>query len=107
MKLERILTYYQECYKKEFRESVPLNIYSKQVFTRLFLQNIKVLFREEENHVLDQDVAAEVYKHIELHKKTRMLRAYGFFIAGKFTLLGKIDLRTMPKKVATPLKTHA
>ncbi len=89
MHIEKVISYYQNCYKQEFRDNDVLSFFGSAVDKRLFFQNINNLFREEENTLLDFDLGEELYRYLEIHKKNKILITNSFFITGKLNFLGK------------------
>ncbi|CAM1351628.1 AAA domain-containing protein [Tenacibaculum halocynthiae] len=89
MHIEKVISYYQNCYKQEFRENDVLSFFGSAVDKRLFFQNINHLFREEESTLLDFDLGEELYRYLEIHKKNKTLITNSFFITGKLNFLGK------------------
>lgn len=89
MYIEKVISYYQNCYKHEFKDQDFLNLFSKSVDKRIFLKHADELFQEDDEAFLNFDFAEEVYKYIEIHKKTKSLIACSFFITGSITFLGK------------------
>lgn len=89
MQIEKIISYYQDCYKQEFRDNNILNYLGVKVDERFYIENITKLYQKEDPVRLDQNLGEELYKYIEIHKKEKTLIASSFFITGKLTFLGK------------------
>lgn len=89
MHIEKVISYYQNCYKHEFKDQDFLNFFGTKIDKRIFLKNENELFKEEDAAFLNLDFGEELYKYIEIHKKTKSLLACSFFITGSITFLGK------------------
>ncbi|WP_435260780.1 AAA domain-containing protein [Tenacibaculum sp. nBUS_03] len=89
MHIEKVISYYQNCYKQEFRDNDVLSFFGATVDKRFFFQNKNYLFREEENTLLDFDLGEDLYRYLEIHKKNKTLITNSFFITGKLNFLGK------------------
>ncbi|TCI93080.1 AAA domain-containing protein [Tenacibaculum sp. M341] len=87
--IEKVISYYQNCYKHEFKDQDFLNFFGTNIDKRIFLKNENELFKEEDTTFLNLDFGEELYKYIEIHKKTKSLLACSFFITGSITFLGK------------------
>ncbi len=102
MKIEKILSYYQECYRQEFRDSNILNYLGAKVDERFYFENISKLYQEQDTAIIDQNLGEELYKYMELHKKEKTLVASSFFITGKLDFLGKKQTICAPI-ISTPV----
>ena len=89
MHIEKVLSYYQDCYKQEFRDNDILNFLGTKVHKRFFLSSIDQLYREEDSVFMKTDFGEELYKYLEIHRKEKTFVACSFFITGKLTFLGK------------------
>ena len=102
MQIEKIISYYQDCYKQEFRDNNILNYLGVKVDERFYIENITKLYQKEDPIRLDQNLGEELYKYIEIHKKEKTLIASSFFITGKLTFLGKRQTICAPL-ITTPV----
>ncbi len=89
MHIEKVLSYYQDCYKQEFRDNDVLNFMGTKVHKRFFLNTIDSLYREEDTTFMKIDFGEELYKYLEIHRKEKTFIACSFFVTGKLTFLGK------------------
>ena len=89
MHIEKVLSYYQDCYKQEFRDNDVLNFLGTKVHKRFFLNTIDQLYREEDTVFMKTNFGEELYKYLEIHRKEKTFVACSFFITGKLTFLGK------------------
>lgn len=89
MHIEKVISYYQDCYKREFKDQDFLNFFSKNIDKRIFLKSENKLFIEEDATFLSLDFGEELFKYLEIHKKTKNLLSCSFFITGSITFLGK------------------
>ncbi|MHA7058702.1 DEAD/DEAH box helicase [Aquimarina sp. M1] len=89
MHIEKVLSYYQDCYKQEFRDNDVLNFFGTKVHKRFFLNTTDQLYREEDTTFMKTDFGEELYKYLEIHRKEKTFIACSFFITGKLTFLGK------------------
>lgn len=97
MHIEKVLSYYQDCYRKEFKDNDVLNFFGTKVDKRFFLKDINSLYREEDTTFMQIDFGEELYKYLEIHRKEKTFVACSFFITGKLTFLGK------KRKICAPL----
>ncbi|GAA3510501.1 DEAD/DEAH box helicase [Aquimarina addita] len=102
MRIENIISYYQDCYKQEFRDSSILNYLGTKVDERFYFENVKKLYQEKDTIRIDQGLGDELYKYMEIHKKEKVLVASGFFITGKMSFLGKKQTICAPL-ISTPV----
>ncbi len=89
MHIEKVLSYYQDCYKQEFRDNDILNFLGNKVDKRFFLKEIDGLYRETDTPLMTTDFGDELYKYLEIHKKEKTFIACSFFVTGKLTFLGR------------------
>ncbi|MEW7280052.1 AAA domain-containing protein [Aquimarina sp. 2201CG1-2-11] len=89
MHIEKVLSYYQDCYKQEFRDNDVLNFFGTKVHKRFFLNSTDSLYREEDTTFMKIDFGEELYKYLEIHRKEKTFIACSFFVTGKLTFLGK------------------
>ncbi len=89
MHIEKTISYYQDCYKQEFRDSDVLNFLGSKVDKRFFLNNLDQLYGEKDAILLDSNFGEELFKYLEIHKKEKTLIAGSFFLTGKLSFLGK------------------
>ncbi|WP_299260073.1 AAA domain-containing protein [uncultured Aquimarina sp.] len=89
MHIEKVLSYYQDCYKQEFRDNDVLNFLGTKVHKRFFLNDFSSLYREEDTTFMKTDFGEELYKYLEIHRKEKTFIACSFFVTGKLTFLGK------------------
>ncbi|AXT52697.1 hypothetical protein D1818_18395 [Aquimarina sp. BL5] len=89
MHIEKVLSYYQDCYKQEFRDNDVLNFLGTKVDKRFFLNTVDQLYREEDTIFMKTDFGEELYKYLEIHRKEKTFITCSFFITGKLTFLGK------------------
>jgi len=71
MHIEKVLSYYQDCYKQEFRDNDVLNFLGTKVHKRFFLNTIDSLYREEDTTFMKIDFGEELYKYLEIHRKEK------------------------------------
>ncbi len=89
MYIEKVVSYYQDCYKQEFRDNDVLNFLGSKVDKRFFLNHTNSLYREEDTTFMKVDFGEELYKYLDIHRKEKTCIACSFFITGKLTFLGK------------------
>lgn len=89
MHIEKVLSYYQDCYKQEFRDNDVLNFLGTKVDKRFFLKNSTSLYREEDPTFMKIDFGEDLYKYLEIYRKEKTFVACSFFITGKLTFLGR------------------
>ncbi|WP_299898553.1 AAA domain-containing protein [uncultured Aquimarina sp.] len=89
MHIEKVLSYYQDCYKQEFRDNDVLNFLGTKVDKRFFLKNSTGLYREEDPTFMKIDFGEDLYKYLEIYRKEKTFVACSFFITGKLTFLGR------------------
>lgn len=102
MRIENIISYYQDCYKQEFRDSSILNYLGAKVDERFYFENVTKLYQQEDDIRIDQGLGDELYKYMEIHKKEKLLVASGFFVTGKMSFLGKKQTICAPL-ISTPV----
>jgi len=88
MSIEKIISYYQDCYKQEFKDSSILNYLGTKVSKKVYFDNLVKVYQEGEI-IFDQKIREELYKYIALHKKQKTLIASSFFVTGKMSFLGR------------------
>ncbi|CAL2088827.1 AAA domain-containing protein [Tenacibaculum sp. 190524A02b] len=88
MHIEKVISYYQSCYKQEFRDNDVLNFFGSSVYKRFFFKNSTAILQNN-NHELNFSLGEELYRYLEIHKKDKTLITCSFFITGKLTFLGK------------------
>ncbi|WP_025741208.1 DEAD/DEAH box helicase [Aquimarina pacifica] len=89
MYIEKVVSYYQDCYKQEFRDNDVLNFLGTKVDKRFFLSQTNSLYREEDTTFMKIDFGEELYKYLEINRKEKTFISCSFFITGKLTFLGK------------------
>jgi len=88
MSIKKIISYYQDCYKQEFRDSSILNYLGTKVGQKIYFDNLVKVYQEGEV-IFDQKIRNDLYKYLEIHQKEKTLIASSFFITGKMSFLGK------------------
>ena len=89
MQIENVISYYQECYRQEFRDNSILNYLGSKVDARFYFKKINELCEEGDAVQINQDLGDQLYKYFEIHKKEKTLIASSFFVTGKMMFLGK------------------
>lgn len=90
MSIEKNISYYQDCYKQEFKDHNVINYLGAKVSQQLYFDNLVKVFQEDGGNVLfDQELRENLYKYLEIHKKEKTLIASCFFVTGKLSFLGK------------------
>ena len=102
MSIEKIISYYQDCYKQEFKDSNILNYLGTKVTKKVYFDNLVKVFQEGDTVVFDQSIREELYKYIEIHQKEKTLIATSFFLTGKMSFLGKKQTICAPL-ISTPV----
>ena len=97
MYIEKTISYYQDCYKQEFRDNDILSFLGTKVDKRFFLKNAGQLYREDDSIFMQTDFGEELYKYLEIHKKEKTFVACSLFVTGTLTFLGK------KRKICAPL----
>jgi len=89
MNIENIISYYQDCYKQEFKDGSIINYLGTKVSQRVYFDNLVKVFQEGETVMFNQDIRENLYKYLTIHKKEKTLIAASFFITAKMSFLGK------------------
>lgn len=102
MKIENNISYYQDCYKQEFKDSNVINYLGTRVTRKLYFDNLVKVYQEGDNVVFDQELRKELNKYLQIHKKEKTLIASSFFVTGKLSFLGKKQTICAPL-ITTPV----
>ena len=102
MSIEKIISYYQDCYKQEFRDNNIINYLGSKITKRVYFDNLVKVYQEGDSVVFDQELREELYKYLEIHKKEKTLIACSFFVTGKMSFLGKKQTICAPL-ISTPV----
>ncbi len=89
MYIEKVISYYQNCYKHEFRDNDVLNFFGSNVYKRIFFEKSDKLFQENDRAFIKFNLGEELYRYLEIHKKDKTLVTCSFFVTGKLRFLGK------------------
>ena len=102
MCIEKNISYYQDCYKQEFKDSSIINYLGTKVIKRVYFDNLVKVYQEGDTVIFDQKLREELYKYMEIHKKEKTLVASSFFVTGKMSFLGRKQTICAPL-IATPV----
>lgn len=102
MSIKKNISYYQDCYRQEFRDTNIINYLGTKVTQRVYFDNLVKVFQEGNTVVFDQKIREDLYKYIEIHKKEKTLVAASFFVTGKMSFLGKKQTICAPL-ISTPV----
>ncbi len=101
MSIEKKISYYQDCYKQEFKDSSIINYLGTKVSQKIYFDNLVKVYQEGEV-IFDQKLREDLYKYLEIHQKEKTLIASSFFITGKMSFLGKKQTICAPL-ISTPV----
>ena len=101
MSIEKKISYYQDCYKQEFKDSIIINYLGTKVGQKIYFDNLVKVYQEGEV-IFDQKLREDLYKYLEIHQKEKTLIASSFFITGKMSFLGKKQTICAPL-ISTPV----